>query len=346
MKKAFNIYWIFQILGWTLWSLNETLVYTNNFGWRIEWLISGIVNIILGIFLTHTYRKIYNSQGWQEFPLKKLIPYEILSLILMSFIFSMINLPADALILEENYTINISTFTFLQVVLDFSKPIAIWQLIYFIYQYSNKKAEMQLKNQTLEMTIRATEGKMLRTQMNPHFVFNALNGIRGLIHESPEKAESAITKLSKLLRNSLLADRQNLISINEEMETVKDYLALEKIRYEERLDWEIQVSEEAKNAQIPPMILQTLVENSIKHGISKSLKGGKIDIILEKEEDFILARVINPGKLNPTDKADQGFGTEITKQRLGLIYGPTAQLKLEPLGQNKVQATVKFKYIC
>ncbi|MFM1912223.1 MAG: Histidine kinase [Bacteroidota bacterium] len=339
------MYWLFQILGWTLWSLNETLVYTQNFGWRIEWLFSGIFNIILGIFLTHSYRIIYNKQSWQEFPLKKLIPYEILSLVLLSFIFTMINLPIDALILEENYSINISTFTFLQVILDFSKPIAIWQLIYFIYQYSNKKAEMQMKNQNLEMTIRATEGKMLRTQMNPHFVFNALNGIRSLIHESPEKAESAITKLSKLLRNSLLADRQNLIPIKEEIETVKDYLALEKIRYEERLEWEFDISDETKNGLIPPMILQTLVENSIKHGISKTIKGGKITISIQKIDEFILIKVINPGKLVGLENPESGFGTDITKQRLELIFGSTAQLNLEPFNKNNVLATVKFKYI-
>ncbi len=344
MKKVFNIYWVLQIVGWLLWAFNETLVYTQNFGWKIEWIFSAMINITLGIFFTHSYRNIYNRYNWQEFPLKKSIPLEIISLGLMSFLLTAINLPIDAFILQENYNLTITAFGILQIIFDFMKPIAIWQLIYFIYRYSNKKIEMLNKNQNLEMTIRATEGKMLRTQMNPHFVFNSLNSIRGLIHEDPKKAETSITQLSKLLRNSLLADRNNLVSLKEEMETVLDYLSLEKIRYEDRLDWIIHFPNELKNIQIPPMIIQTLVENAIKHGISKSIKGGLIEIKIEKEAELMVIKVINPGSIHLDSSNENGFGTEITQKRLALIFGDTAQLRLEPLDQNKVLASLKFNY--
>lgn len=254
-----------------------------------------------------------------------------------------LNIPMDYMFLGENYEVDLSTFIILQIFFNFMKPLAIWQLIYFFFQYSKKTLLMERQNNQLERTILETEGKVLRAQMNPHFVFNALNSIRALITEDPQKAKKGINQLSKLLRSSLLTDRKKTIPLSEELDTIADYLSLEKIRYEDRLEWEIRGEGHVKKAQIPPMLLQTLVENSIKHGISHSVKGGKIEILMEKTGDKLCIRVINPGHLK-TKEDEIGVGMENSRHRIRLLYGETAQLILRPLDKNHVEAALFLPY--
>ncbi len=224
------------------------------------------------------------------------------------------------------------------------KPLAIWQLIYFFFQYSQRKLEIERQNDQLERTIQETEGKVLRAQMNPHFVFNALNSIRALITEDPNKAKRGINQLSKLLRSSLLTERKKTIPLAEEIETIVDYLSLEKIRYEDRLFWDVQIPKEDLKAEVPPMILQTLVENAIKHGISHSVKGGTILIKAYKEGNLLHAHVINPGSIK-TKESETGVGMKNSISRLKILFGETAQLRLKPFDKNQVIAELIIPYL-
>jgi len=180
--------------------------------------------------------------------------------------------------------------------------------------------------------------------MNPHFVFNALNSIRALITEDPSKAKKGINQLSKLLRSSLLTERKKTISIAEELDTIIDYLNLEKIRYEERLTWKVNVAKEINQAQIPPMLLQTLVENAIKHGIAHSSNEGLIDISGEILGDQIHLQVINPGNLKSRGEST-GIGLINSQNRLTLLFGETALIDLKPLDKNRVLASVTIPYL-
>ena len=338
-----HMYWVFQSVGWFVWALNEALLYTNQYGWKWAWVFSSIINILFAVFLTHQYKLISHRYHWQELRFSRLIQYNLLALFIMAALLVGLNIPMDYLFLAENYEVNISPFIVLQIFFNFMKPLAIWQLIYFFFQYSKKTLLMERQNNQLERTILETEGKVLRAQMNPHFVFNALNSIRALITEDPQKAKKGINQLSKLLRSSLLTDRKKTIPLSEELDTIADYLSLEKIRYEDRLEWEIRGEGHVKKAQIPPMLLQTLVENSIKHGISHSVKGGKIEILMEKTGDKLCIRVINPGHLKT--KGDEiGVGMENSRHRIRLLYGETAQLILRPLDKNHVEAALFLPY--
>jgi LytS/YehU family sensor histidine kinase len=252
----------------------------------------------------------------------------------------------DYIFLSENYAIELSPFIILQIFLNFAKPLAIWQLIYFFFQYSNKKLEMERENDQLERTILETESKVLRAQMNPHFVFNALNSVRALITEDPQKAKKGINQLSKLLRSSLLTERKKTISLSEELDTVTNYLSLEKIRYEDRLAWEITADKNCHKAQIPPMLLQTLIENAIKHGISKKITGGTITIDAKNKEGILTIKVINPGHFkSPVLYKEQGVGLINSKNRLQILFGETAQISLGPLDKNHVIAEVNIPYL-
>jgi LytS/YehU family sensor histidine kinase len=274
-----------------------------------------------------------------------MLQFNFLALIIMALLLMGLNIPLDYIFLQETYDVTLSPFIVIQIFFNFLKPLAIWGLIYFFFQYSNKRLEMERENDKLERAILETEGKVLRAQMNPHFVFNALNSVRALITEDPQKAKKGINQLSKLLRSSLLTERKKTIALSEELDTITDYLALEKIRYEDRLDWSIKIDPSCQKAQIPPMLLQTLVENGIKHGISKSVKGGIIEITAEKQEERVYIRVINPGHLKTTKEPTEGLGLINSQNRLSLLYGETAQIDLQPLNKNQVCASVTLPYL-
>jgi hypothetical protein len=338
------MYWILQLGGWFAWMLNEAVVYTNQYGWHWAWLYASLANISLAIFLTHQYKNIIKVNSWQDLPLFTMLRNHFIVLCLMAACLVGLNLPIDQYLLGENFEVQLSPFIITQYLFNFMKPLAIWMLIYFFFQYSKKQLVMERENNQLERAIQETEGKVLRAQMNPHFVFNALNSIRALITEDPAKAKKGINQLSKLLRSSLLTERKKTISIAEELDTILDYLNLEKIRYEERLAWKIEVPKEISQAQIPPMLLQTLVENAIKHGIAHSSKEGLIQIKGEIAAEMIHLQVINPGHLK-TRGESTGIGLVNSQNRLQLLFGETAHIDLKPLDKNHVLASVTIPYI-
>jgi two-component system LytT family sensor kinase len=344
MKRK-RLYWTLQLAGWFAWALNEALLYTNQYGWKWAWLFSSLANITLAIFLTHQYRRITKRYRWQDLNLWRMLQYNLLALVSMALLLMALNIPLDYLFLQETYDVSLSPFIVIQIFFNFVKPLAIWALIYFFFQYSNKRLEMERENDQLERAILETEGKVLRAQMNPHFVFNALNSVRALITEDPQKAKKGINQLSKLLRSSLLTERKKTIALSEELDTIVDYLSLEKIRYEDRLDWKLTIDPACQKAQIPPMLLQTLVENGIKHGISHSVKGGCIELTAEKKDQMMLITVTNPGHLKTNKELSHGVGLINSQNRLYLLYGKTAQIELQPLNKNQVCATVTLPYL-
>ena len=345
MMKRNQLYWTLQFGGWFAWALNEALLYTNQYGWKWAWVFSSLANIVLAIFLTHQYRRISNHFHWQDLSLFRMLQWNSLALLFMASCLVGLNIPLDYTFLQESYDVSLSPFIVVQILFNFMKPLAIWQLIYFFFQYSNKKLEMEREQDRLERTIQETEGKVLRAQMNPHFVFNALNSVRALITEDPQKAKKGINQLSKLLRSSLLTERQKTISLAEELETIADYLALEKIRYEDRLTWKLEINPACSSAQIPPMMLQTLVENAIKHGISKAVKGGLITISAQLTGDHVRISVTNPGQIKSESPNSIGVGLENSRSRLNLLFGETAQLSIRPLDKNQVEATLVLPYL-
>ncbi|MGB5893640.1 MAG: histidine kinase, partial [Ignavibacteriaceae bacterium] len=175
------------------------------------------------------------------------------------------------------------------------------------------------------------------------FMFNAMNSIRSLIEEDPDSAKVALTKLSNILRYSLKMERAESVLLSEEIDAVKDYLDLEKMRFEERLKYSINFSSEAGRVEIPPMMIQTLVENGIKHGISKKTEGGEILIDSKVENSDLLIEIRNIGYLDKDAlKNSKCFGVANTKHRLNLLFGERASFVLTNEDENKVLAKLKI----
>ncbi len=334
-----KLYWILQIFGWSAWLTNETLIYTATYGWSLDWFMAAVLNIGIVLLMTNYFRKIIKKYGWVEIGIDKVIPRIILAVGGMSIFMALVNIPLDAYLLRERENVNLwSFFYILQFIFNWAKPLMIWTLFYYASHYFERKSEVEVDKIRLESSVKETESKVLRAQMNPHFMFNALNSIRALILEDPDKAQKAVTQLSNILRSSLLADRRKTVSLSEEMRTVDDYLALEKIRYEERLQIRKNIHPDSLTVQVPPMLLQTLVENAIKHGVSKPVKGGFVSLETKVINKMLIIFISNTGTLEKTDS--EGFGLENTAHRLELLFGPESKFKIYQSEKEVVTAEI------
>jgi LytS/YehU family sensor histidine kinase len=197
----------------------------------------------------------------------------------------------------------------------------------------------EAKNRALALELAAKEARLrnLQAQVNPHFLFNSLNSVRALILEDAPRAVEAVTWLSTLLRYSLRSDRQPLVPLSEELEMVEQYLALEKLRFEERLQVSIDVPAQLMTFLVPPLLLQTLVENSIKHGIAHLSSGGHLRVQAVSSNSQMSLEVRNAGRLE--SESAGGIGLSNARERLSLLYGETASLELRQSG-NEVIARI------
>lgn len=320
-----KVYWFCQIFGWSLLLAVEYVAYLAEDGFEPDVLYLAIANIFLGITLTHLYRLMIRRWNWVRLPFVQLAPRVVLSILVLALIMTMVNMPIDQIIIPQHLVGEPSRF--FGYIMNWGKSMLTWVLTYTVYHYVEQNRNAEIEKILLKTSIRETEAKVLRSQLNPHFVFNALNSIRALVHENPVKAQQSITQLSNLLRNSLLADRRKTVELREEIKTVEDYLALEKVRYEDRLTSHIDIDGRALFWQVPPMMLQTLVENAIKHGVSTAIGGGFVEVHASISTDKLHIVIRNTGVLGDKE-ASGGFGLANTAQRLELLYGPDARFQI------------------
>ena len=222
--------------------------------------------------------------------------------------------------------------------------ISLWLLLYMIWHYLERNRKDEVGRLSLEKTVKELELKTIKSHINPHFIFNSLNSIRALVDENPKRARTAITELSNILRSSLQVEKLETVPLHKELGIVKDYLALEQMRFEERLKIEMNIDDDTLEQQVPPMMLQTLVENAIKHGISKRINGGTICIISRfTNKDFELI-VQNSGTLEV--KGKEGFGFKSTRDRLKFLFDGLAYFEVEEILGTKVQSKIVMPIEC
>ncbi|MEO6838974.1 MAG: histidine kinase [Ginsengibacter sp.] len=216
--------------------------------------------------------------------------------------------------------------------------IALWLSLYVAWHYLERNRIDELNRLSLEKTVKELELKTIKSHINPHFIFNSLNSIRALVDENPKRARTAITELSNILRSSLQVEKMETVPLKKELDIVRDYLALEQMRFEERLKVEMVIDEDTLEQHVPPMMLQTLVENAIKHGISKRINGGTIKIISRFiNKDFELI-VQNTGNLEA--KTKDGFGITSTRDRLKFLCNGNAYFNVEEIESSKVESKI------
>ncbi len=237
-KNRTKFYWLSQFGGWLLFSIINIIVIASYEGITIQrislWLLLGL----LGISFTHFLRSIIKKNGWLNLSPKKIIMRVLVSSLIVGTIMFAIT---HGLNVAFNIT-DLSKFKLVTpfvAVFNLSSVVLVWCLIYFSVHYFENYQKAEIEALIWEAAVKDFELKTLKSQLNPHFMFNAMNSIRALIEENPEVAKNAITKLSNILRYSLKIERNETVPFEEEMKTVEDYLALETVRFEERLKFKI-----------------------------------------------------------------------------------------------------------
>lgn len=346
ITKRISTYLKIQLIGWITtslyWGLSAFL--SGNFIWKVG-ILDLILDVSIGITLTNIYRKFALKRGWNKLDLKKLVPKIALSILVLSLLYMFLIVGKLYLvrlfILKSNPISFIAFFksTQLQIFITGTRLMSIWVLAYHLYHYSRLEIETVKENARLSMMIKEAQLNNLSAQLNPHFFFNSLNNIKFLVLENPSSARRAIDLLSELLRNSLNSNVGRLISLNDEIDLVRDYLELEKMRFEERLQIQLEINAAASQHSILPLSIQTLVENAIKHGIGKRKTGGFISVKVETENNFIKISVQNSGKLSKETK-DAGIGLKNLKERLLLHYNGKASFEIKEMKDETVLATI------
>jgi len=214
-----------------------------------------------------------------------------------------------------------------------------WLCLYFYYHLFDRYNRLQIEQLRLVASVKEAELRALKSQINPHFIFNSLNSLRGLIDENPDRARQAVTQLANLLRYSLQSGHLETVPFEDELRTVNDYLALEQVRHEERLRVRLEIAPGALAWAVPPMLLQTLVENAVKYGIAPRREGGEIVIAARCERGQLRLQVTNPGTLS-ANGGSTGVGLRNAAERLQLLFGARATLNLREDPTGRVVAEV------
>jgi sensor histidine kinase YesM len=343
MSTSKRLYWIAQFIGWTSYvSLIFLASYADNPKQIDLIFITNILSLIFfGILWTHLMRISFFKLEWLDLRLAPLIPRVLVGSMICSILIAVSTTSLSLLIdIKEKDSLtplNVIINVFAVLVL-----ILFWNSIYFTFHFFQKSRKQELNNLTLESSRNEIELKNLRSQLNPHFLFNSLNSIRALIDIEPSKAKVSVTTLSNLLRKSLILGRENLVRLDEEIEMVSNYLELEKIRFEERLEVKMVLDADLNDFMLPPFSLQMLVENAIKHGISNLVNGGEIIIETKKIAGIITISVTNSGEIVDGNNIEKGIGIENTKRRLALQFKDTAEFELTQYGKNVI-AQLIFK---
>lgn len=340
-----RLYWILQITGWTLYAVAQIIVsvYASPSGdISVPRVIYFTYEALFCLLLSHAFRSYMNRERWLSLSIASLTPRVLLSVVIMGVVMCFLRIPVSlplglftrSVVFDIN---NIVGFSFI-----YAFQFFLWSVFYFIYNYF----ERYNKSLKLEASVKEIELSNLKSQLNPHFIFNALNSIRALVDENPEKSKQAINQLSNILRNSLVTEKKGLTKFGDELKVVRDYLGLESIRFEERLRTEFDIDPASKNFLVPPLMIQTLVENGVKHGISKLTEGGIVQLQTKVEKGKLRILIRNSGHYHVNGhKKRQGLGLVNTSQRLKLLYGNEAHFAINNEKDNFVLTEIVIPHL-
>ncbi|RQO74975.1 hypothetical protein DBR43_06255 [Pedobacter sp. KBW06] len=336
-EKARSWFWTIQISAWALIGvLNFAIQYfASDVPRPVVW--RNFISIGVGGFLLTTLYRYYLKKKKISFKLS--MKSFIGNLLIATALLTILWLGLMALFFfsfSDQYRFNLRNG--LYNIFPTTAVLSIWTLCYLGYHLMKKYHHHEIGKWKMEAEVRHIQLENLKAQVNPHFIFNALNNIRALILEDHQLARQMLTKFSEVLRYGLLHAEDMEITIAEEIGMLRQYLELVKIQYEERLTFSISVEERLLQEKIPPMVLQLLVENAVKHGISARPQGGKIDVQVSRLNEETLLTVSNTGTLKRKTELENnlGLGLKNIIERLKLIYDDTAGISIREEGPDVV----------
>jgi hypothetical protein len=342
-------YWLCQAGGWGgLMGATALFIGINRDLQWTELLVT--VAVIIGIFgglgvgLTHAFRIYAKKHEWTSLPPSQLVTRAAAAAVLLGSTYILIL----ASLFLSSQDLPTAWGPWLAAVLGevaapifgFSVLMGVWMAIYFGLHAAWNYRQAEVDRWRLQAQTEAARLEALKLQLNPHFFFNCLSSVRALVSEEPGRAKTMVARLARLLRRTLQAGDEKTVPLQEELSTTETYLQLEKVRYEDRLEWDIDVSEAASGRQVPFMLVQTLTENAVKHGVGQRRGGGTIQIRADTTNgDALRLRITNPGELDGGSAHGSGTGLVNARERLQLLFGDEASLELTQSGPERVTAT-------
>lgn len=354
-------FWLFQFLGWfahsvisfvslNLWYNDPTAVY----------ILHNIFQSILGALLSWPLRYFY-THNWNKSLLLRLVQI-VWAILLLSLIWSAVRIETFIWMTGEGgLWAEFGGWYFSSVFV-----FAAWSAIYFGMKYylffqeehSNllrmqfEREEESKKRFQAEAIAQAAELKMLRYQLNPHFMFNTLNSVISLVSANENAdASQMLVRLSKFMRYSLDKNHENLVCLLDEINAIEVYLKIEEVRFQDRLAVNFDVPVSLQKAQVPGLLLQPLAENAIKYGISPSEDGGEIIIVVRSNDDRLIIEVKDRAYSDAQDIIEnktQGFGVGLsnTRQRLENLYGDdfSLDINIDQPGSASVLINIPLKF--
>ncbi len=331
-------YWLCQILGWGAYTAIGILSRVQQAGWGFVTIAGYLLFGLYSIALTDLLRRQILRRDWLATWQAKTFLRLFLAVLLVSAIQTILVSGIDVAFLGRRSEFFLHPLYVLGLLTGVFGADCMWLLLYVALTSQRRYQERQVR---MQLAVRDAELRALEAQVNPHFLFNCLNSIRAMVVENPVVAQDMITRFATILRYNLQRDWNHTVPLSSEVEVVSDYLALESIRFEDRLRVNLAIDAEAAMISVPPMLLQTLVENGLKHGIAHLPTGGDLRIRARVEQDVLLLEVENSGQLTGPAPGGTQMGLANARERLRLLYGGRAAIELTN-GDGRVVARVRI----
>jgi two-component sensor histidine kinase len=331
MTKRQIGYWLCQILAWGFYTCVSIAIAVRAVGWSLRLLVNYAIFFRVILLLTHLLRGEIRRRQWLTLPLRKSAPRLAAAAVLVGLCSA-----AEVVLVDVMGRGTLwNREAFLSITLGMVGMCFIWTVLYVAITATRRTLEMRL-------SLREAQLRALEAQVNPHFLFNSLNTIRGMIVEDASVAQDMVTRLANILRYNLEREKTSTVPLEREIEIVADYLAIESIRFDDRLTVRLEIQPAAAQAQVPSMLIQTLVENAVKHGIGTRTEGGEIVIRASVENGALAMEIVNSGQLTPPSERSTQIGLTNARERLRLLYGERATLRLENRDHANVAAMVSI----
>lgn len=334
-KNQLPSFWTIQLIGWivylaTIYITFLTIAQPENF--LNLFYLKGF-RALTGFLLTSIIlRPIYRAFE-SRFSINRLITLVLICAVIFGAAWTAIE---GIYVYLTSFPFNVNNYLARspRIALDYAMTLTAWSALYLAVK--NWLSWQKDREKALQSTAFANQAQleMLRYQLNPHFLFNALNSIRASVNEDGNRARQMITQLSEFLRHSLVNVENKEISLREELEAARNYLAIEKIRFEENLEVEYEVEEKAEGFMVPHFLLNPLVENAVKHGLQESPNPLKIKVSARLKGESLVLEVANTGNLNNLrNLSETKIGLKNVRQRLEKIYGEKGSFEIKQEGE-------------
>jgi len=360
-KNQGRLFWVLHLGGWFAWGLVGKYAYTRVLlediapGYFKYVMLITAIAAVLSLGLRYVYRWLFGRPAWLQVAglLLGSLAAGYAWLHARTYIYSSWFEKSEDMVawvekMGEHAEIYMKVTYMATFVPAWSVMLA-WSALYFGIKYYQLFQEVQRSALKASAMAHEAQLKMLRYQLNPHFLFNTLNAISTLVLEQQtEAANHMVTRLSSFLRHSLDNDPMQKVTLEQELAALKLYLDIEKVRFEERLVLDLDIEEQAAQALIPSLLLQPLVENAIKYGIARAEAGGRLriaarvfagDLLIELSDDGPGVALVN-GQIPDAN----GVGLRNTQERLAELYGNRHSFRLSKTDPHGLTVNIRIPY--